>query len=342
MVLAWNIVDTRYRFRTRTAPLPLQLITFSIVVAVGCLSLLTDLWRAQRWFVPRGDIMTPAEWQAVLAFSYLLTFLTWAWFAFIRPPTYTKRNAKRYASALYHSILQGSPTELAVIADELRLSAYSLVCYAPDWDARKRRNPRNQEDDDPKLTDVEEIADDILLLIANPRFCRTIVEASSATALEFFRAVGETKRYGVRIGVFARNILNEAIANKDSFIFTETEGYESGLVGYQKPLMQAMFSNYRMVEAINVFGFTVPKSDHYRSSKALQTAALKWTKKNYARVHAYDPKIAAACLVDGFTYEPENLRLVHTRQEGMRRRTSHTYFYVDPSPGGDSPDLELH
>ncbi len=53
-----------------------------------------------------------------------------------------------------------------------------------------------------------------------------------------------------RPDIFSRNIVNEAISNKDSFLFHESEGYEFGLLGYHKPLSQAMFSNYQMVEAI--------------------------------------------------------------------------------------------
>jgi hypothetical protein len=52
------------------------------------------------------------------------------------------------------------------------------------------------------------------------------------------------------IDTFAKNIVSEALANKDSFIFHEAEEYESGLLGYHKPLTQAMFSNYPMVEEI--------------------------------------------------------------------------------------------
>ena len=66
MVLAWTIADIRYRFRIRTAPLPLQGITFSVVAAVGVLTLLTDLWQAEQWWVPQGNLLTPAIWQAIL------------------------------------------------------------------------------------------------------------------------------------------------------------------------------------------------------------------------------------------------------------------------------------
>ena len=128
MVLAWTIADVRYRFRVRTAPIPLLGITFGVVAAVGSLTLLTDLWRAEQWLVPKGNLLTPASWQAFLGGVFLMTFLTWTWFAFIRPPIYGRRNAERFAQTLYRFVLKGSPVELAVIADELatrpkRLSA---------------------------------------------------------------------------------------------------------------------------------------------------------------------------------------------------------------------------
>ena len=252
MVLAWTIADVRYRFRVRIAPLPLQRITFIVVLAVGMFTLLTDLWRAQQWMVPKGNLVTPAEWQAFLGGVFFVTFLTWAWFAFIRPPVYGRGNAARYAHALYRFILRGSPSELSVIADELISSARSLVRYASDmggvknYKTKKERTARSSG----KPAKAVAYANDILLLIANRRFCRVIVESSPGTALAIFQGIGEIERYGVQVGVFARNIVTEALANKDSFLFHEESGYQSGLMGYHKPLSRAMFSNYRMVEAI--------------------------------------------------------------------------------------------
>ena len=89
-----------------------------------------------------------------------------------------------------------------------------------------------------------------------------MVESSPGTALAIFRAIGETKKYGVQVETFGKNIVAEAIANKDSFLFHEAEGYHSGLIGYHKPLSQAMFSNYEMVETISTLldpEFTGPK-----------------------------------------------------------------------------------
>ena len=223
-----------------------------MVVLVGVLTLLTDLWRAERWLVPRGNLVTPSEWQALLGGLFLLTFLTWAWFAFIRPPVYGQSNAERYAQTLFRVILKGSPSELSVIADEFAYSARSLIRHATDRGELKNYARQEEEGKEPskKPPKVTAYANDILLLVADRRFCRAIVESSPGTALAVFHEIGETKKYGIQVETFAKNIVSEALANKDSFLFHEAEGYESGLIGYYKPLSQAMFSNYRMVEAI--------------------------------------------------------------------------------------------
>jgi len=251
MVLAWTIGDVRYRFRVQTAPIPLQGMTFSVVACLGILTLLTDLWRAQGWLVPQGNLLTPASWQAILAGLFLLTFLTWAWFAFIKRPTFGKRNAERYAHTLYRLILKGDPTELAVVADELTYSARALVKHATDRKSLNS-NRRNQAESksQPPETEVVGYANDLLLLIADKRFCRIIVESSPGTALAIFQEIGDTKKYGIQVEIFAKNIVREALLNTNSFLYHEADEYESGLLGYHKPLSQAMFGSHPMVEAI--------------------------------------------------------------------------------------------
>jgi len=245
-----TIADVRYRFRVRTAPLPLQEITVVVVVTLGVLTLLTDLWRAEQWLVPRGNLLTPSAWQAVLGGLFLLTFLTWTWFAFIRPPLYGRGNAKRYAQTLYAVILKGSPSDLSVIADEFAYSARPLIRHPTDSVEMKNLARQQGETEAPSKADVTAFANDILLLIGDRRFCRAIVDSSPRTALAMFHEIGESKKYGIQVETFARNIVGEALANKDSFLFHEAEGYESGLIGYHKPLSQAMFSNHAMVETI--------------------------------------------------------------------------------------------
>lgn len=252
MVLAWTLADVRYKFRVRNTPIPLQGITFAVVVVVGILTLFNDLWRAEQWEIPLINILSRAEWQAVLGVLFFLTFLTWAWFAFIRPPKYGRMNARRYAVNLYRAILKSSPSELSIIADEFARSAKSIIHYAPEkhemrksrWDNKKIKKPKE------KLPNVRLYANDILLLIGDKKFCRTIIDSSPGTALTLFNKIVDAKKYGVSIEVFGKNLVEEALLNKNSFLFHETAGYESGLLGYHKPLSHAIFANYDLVESI--------------------------------------------------------------------------------------------
>jgi hypothetical protein len=262
MVLAWTIADTRYRFRIRCAPIPLQAITFSMVTAIGALTLLTDLWRAQGWLVPKIGFFTPACWQTILAGCYFLTFLVWVVFAFIKPAVFSRWNAKRYARTLFQVIVKGSPTELAVIADELVRSAKPIVAYATSVE----KYPIHLSNPGKRLrkpSDAEIYANDTLSLIAHKRFCQAVIESSPSTAWAFFSEVAETKKYSIQIQTFTCNIVNEAIENRNSFIYHESAGYQSGLIGHFKPISLAIFGNYQMVEAIR----TVFDTDYRNRSK---------------------------------------------------------------------------
>jgi hypothetical protein len=132
MVLAWTTTDVRYRFRIECAPIPLKGITFGVVVIVGMLTLLTDLWRTEQWLVLTNIPLTIGSWQALMGGTLLLNFFLWIWFAFIRPATYGKLNAKRFTQALYLHTLKGSPEELSIIADEIAKSAYNIIQNTTD------------------------------------------------------------------------------------------------------------------------------------------------------------------------------------------------------------------
>ena len=84
---------------------------------------------------------------------------------------------------------------------------------------------------------------------------------------------------------------------------------------------------------LNVMGFTVSKKDYDKDSRALQKVTLAWTRRNYVWLHGYNQRIAEACLVDGMTYDAENLRLVRTYPvKGLRRETKYDFFELDAAP----------
>ena len=83
---------------------------------------------------------------------------------------------------------------------------------------------------------------------------------------------------------------------------------------------------------LNVMGLTVRQDDYDKDSRALQRAVLAWTRKNFVWLHGYNPRVAEVCLVDGMTYDVDNLCLVHTSvADGLRREPSYVYFELDPA-----------
>ncbi|WP_373092784.1 hypothetical protein [Zhongshania sp.] len=240
LVLAWTIADIRYHFRISIAPFPLRAATFYSVITISALTLMTDLWRANSWYVPIGPIFTPESWQIFLAGMLLSTFTLWSWYAFIRPPIFGKPNSLRFGQALFQHILKSAPDELPIITDELGRSAKNLVKYAP---ALTNSNQKQN------LTKVESIANDMLSLIANKRFCRALVAHAPQTIFQIFHSISENKKYNIQIKVFGKNILNAALADTDSFIYHEENEYDSGYIGHLRPISRVIYGNFQLVDA---------------------------------------------------------------------------------------------
>ncbi|WP_175663039.1 hypothetical protein [Burkholderia ambifaria] len=265
MALAWTIADVRYKFRIATAPLPLQVTTYAVVGIIGFLTLVTDWWRAEQWLVPEGSLMTIARWQALLGFAFLINFMAWAWFAFIKPPTYSKLNAYRFAREIYRTILRGSPTEMAEIADELARSARALVrnAWQPnEVDIAKKIAPRKGNNPSRRYL-ARQCATEILLLIADKKFCRQAATSSPVIATALFEQLRSQGRYHISLGTFAKNFTAEAIANKDSFAFHETEGYYTGYIGYQKPITRSVYGDYTTAAYLEEL-FDIPYDEQRR------------------------------------------------------------------------------
>lgn len=247
MVLAWTIADVRYRFRLQTSPIPLEGVTFLVISMIGVLSLLTDLWRAEGWLVPSGSLITPSQWQALLGGGFLCTFLGWVWLAFVRPARFGVLNSRRYCKQLYRAILKGSPSELPEIADELSRSAKALVAHS--WQEHEREQQKISSES--RESNVRHFAYEALLLIADRKFCRYVVQDSPITAIALFEECKLQGRYGIPLHSFARNLTAEAVANRDSFAYREVHGYDTGFLGYYKPLTRALYGNYELVKAVD-------------------------------------------------------------------------------------------
>lgn len=250
MVLAWSLADLRYRFRVAIAPFALRETTFFIIAALGLLTLLTDLWRSEEWLVIKGPLFTPSTWQGFLGGIFLLTFLSWAWFAFIKPPTFGRHNAKRFYDSVYKIAITGSPTELSILATELDRSYSSIIEFAKETPLISPPRKKTEDKQKTRKPLTEDYANQLLLLIADKRLCRMIVESASGSLISLFSTITSLEKYRIPVDIFAKNITEAALENKDSFLYHESEGYETGVLGYTKPLSQTLYGNYRTLESI--------------------------------------------------------------------------------------------
>jgi hypothetical protein len=248
LVIVYTITDIRYRFRITVAPGSLVLTTFWVLSIVGVATLLTGIWARERWLVPETIVLNRPLWDGLLAALFLALPITWIYYAAIRSPIYGKSNCEQYAHALYRQILKGSDIELCVIADEVGRSAQALITLSRL--ARPRDQPEDPGAKPARTSKVADYAHDLLLMIGSRKFCRNVVAAAPGTAIALFSAAAESKRTGLPMWQFAKNISAEAIGNKDSILYHEDEGFESGYFGYVKPFSEAVYGNYRLVEEL--------------------------------------------------------------------------------------------
>ena len=247
LILIYTVSDVRHRFRVATAPIPIWRLTFWLSAAIGITALATDLWFTRGYLVP-WFLASQSYWQMAMGIAFLLMILSWIWFAFVRPPVFGKYNAFNFANALYTYLLQGAERDLPVIAAELGRSARAIVKYVNERPYRGSPAPqRKSHQHNPTASNY---AIDILLLMGNRKFCRHIVASSPGTAIAFFQAMSEFRKYRIPIGQFASNLSTEALINKDSILYHEDEGYYSGYFGYVRPFTNALYGNFLLVEAL--------------------------------------------------------------------------------------------
>lgn len=250
LAIVFTIADVQYRFRISVSPLPLPKITFWAIGVIGFGTLVTDLWVSQGWLVVYIPHMSYGVVQGVFAAGFLATAMAWLYFAFLRPPVFSKWNAERYGEVLFNYLLRGSDSELPVIAIEVGRSANELVETFENHREKLQKQLKKLERGENIQMNPGNYASDIMCMIGNRKFCRHVVASSPSTAIRLFQAVANKKTYDAPIGQFAKNISTEAIENPDSNLYHEDSFYQSGLFGDLKPFTEAIYGSYGLVEGL--------------------------------------------------------------------------------------------
>jgi hypothetical protein len=147
----------------------------------------------------------------------------------------TKSNAMKFFNETNYYIHQGNKDRLQAISEELRYSIGNIFKLASKLTSGSRSAPNDQA-----------CAHNLLLTIADRRFCNLVVERNPALALQCF-VLAETYR-AAPFTQFARNVGEEFIVNLGSAFYQEDSGYNSGYFGYSKPITSIIFGSYELIE----------------------------------------------------------------------------------------------
>lgn len=234
--------DFRSRYRLSLARIDLRTVGFWVGLGVGAAILAIDVWFQNGFPIPKF-MANPNNLKAVLGLVFLVIVFLAISVAVIRPPVFNKTNARRFLDVNYHFIHHGNADRIQVIAEELRRSIGAIVTSATklpvvrDGHSAKRNPPEAAE------------AYNILLLLADRRFCKIVVDKVPAFALAFLQELADPPTKGLPIFPFVRNIGQEFIRNKDSSLYQEQSIYFSGLLGMERPVTKLLFGSYEFIEA---------------------------------------------------------------------------------------------
>jgi hypothetical protein len=260
-----NISDFRYSYRLSLTRINLRKFGFMITLIVGLSILVTDIWFENGLPIPKL-FSSENNVKAALGFVFLSFVFIVISVAVAQPPKFSKRNAKQFLDVNYHFIHQGDPGRLQIVAEELRRSLPSIFTIAAgNLPHRKKKVDENV---------AQDCARQLLLLLADRRFCRVVVDKVPSFAFTCFLLAQESSYRNVPIFQFARNIGQEFIKNTGSSFYQEESGYYSGLVGYAKPATKIVFGSYEFIERCASQGAS-PIDTDYREFNAFNPVQLE-------------------------------------------------------------------
>ncbi|HAT8773707.1 hypothetical protein [Legionella pneumophila] len=213
MIVIYTILDKKYDFTLTTAIIPFKHIVFYLIIAIGIFLLSLDLFISEQH----------KNWRGFLAFIYFLIPILWIFFVFISPSRFGKWNANRYLKNISDYIMKGGEHEFDIIASDLNKNIDDIVM------ASTTNNPCRyccgKSKNDTKL-----VANAILKIIGNRRFCHYLITHSPSTAINILVSLEKHGKYDEVIDPFIKLIFLESLFQKESLIYYEDKKNEKSLI----------------------------------------------------------------------------------------------------------------
>jgi hypothetical protein len=236
LVVVFNVSDYRYKYRLSVLRHDIRAISIAISICVAIGLLITDVWFNNHLKILHflNNYSNITIFLAAI-FLTLVVYIVCACFLF--PTRFRSTNALSFFQSTTYYIHQGNKERLQAVGEELRPAVADIFRYASL--VKIQGNHASQKK-------VEACAHDLLLALADPRFCSVIVDRVPGLALQCFEAakIYQTAAFGL----FARNIGTEFIMNTESSFYQEESGYNSGYFGYARPITKIVFGSYELIE----------------------------------------------------------------------------------------------
>jgi|SRR5271165_3066752 len=218
LVVVFNVSDFRFRYRLAVRRNNIRRIGIYISGFVALALILTELWFNNGLFIfhflnNEGNI------RLLLASIFVALVLYIVCACYLWPAHFRKSNAKQFFDATIFYIHQGNKDRLQAIAEELNQSLVDIFSVVSSIKNLNKNTPY----------EYQGIAHNLVLALADKRFCALIVDRVPAFALRCFELAREHPI--VPFANFSRNVGEEFITNKYSAFYQEESGYQSGYFG---------------------------------------------------------------------------------------------------------------
>lgn len=245
-VVAYSIADERYKLRIENSRLQFKRLFLFVVGASGLFLISAEAWFALEFPIPK-TINNIFYFQASIASLTLLFLGYWLFVAFVSPPKFNASNALKYARNAFRRIAYGNEQAQITVAQELIPSVDPIF-----ESARKRARVRDFEKGGFKSvwTEEAEIAQQLISMLGDPRFCRVVAKQVPALAAEIFHQASRGSARELPLDQFSRNVAGEFFSDPTTAIHYEEDGFKSGLIGYARPVSKELFEHVELVEQL--------------------------------------------------------------------------------------------
>lgn len=322
-VTIFNVSDFRYRYRAAVWPLNVQTIGLGVIVSISFILILMEFWFQNHFLVPHF-LNGYTNFKLALATVFAGIVFMFVAACFVWPPHFWRMNARRFFDVTNYYIHQGNADRLQAIAEELSSAMKDIFVHAS----------KIEIEDNPSSSSL--FAHDVMLILADRRFCHVVVDRVPGLALRCFHLAATYTT--VPFADFAHFIGHEFIANTNSAFYQE-DLFGSGYSLHAKPVSKVVFGNYKLVERCALKRWSPLEADYrqtgrfdektiegfYRAATSFVAAYLEETK---GRVHSY----AFARLLGSF----KSMTVSVTTMESMGED-----WYKSPAHAGLSHSIQF-